>query len=118
MGTKKHLPLLQIFGSKKCVGVDTRNGALDPNHRGKHYSGVDTKTCQEGSEWTIIWKGILDAFPLIGKWLIWTIENGVKVLIGKDPWIWSQNNHHLPNHLDRNLNRGGFYYLNQIMTRD
>jgi hypothetical protein len=44
------------------------------------------------SNGSIIWKAIIKAFPLIGKWLMWKIGNGVQVSIGKDPWIGSNNN--------------------------
>jgi hypothetical protein len=73
------------------------------------------KKVQNGS---IIWKYILNAFPLIGKWLIWKIGNGAHILIGKDPWIGSKDNHLLPENMVCSLNEGGFYYLSQVMRRD
>jgi hypothetical protein len=73
------------------------------------------KCSQNGS---IIWKAILQDFPLIGRWLIWCIGDGSQVLIGKDPWIGSQNNHLLPASLIQWLNRDGFFFLNHIMRRD
>jgi hypothetical protein len=36
---------------------------------------------------SIIWKTILQAYALIGRWLLWCIKDDTQVLIGKEPWI-------------------------------
>lgn len=66
----------------------------------------------------VIWKSILNAFPLIEKWLIWKIRNGSKFLLGKDPWIGCNENHVLSDNLVHALNGGGFFYLSQVTRKD
>jgi hypothetical protein len=41
----------------------------------------------------IIWKATIEAFPIIGKWIIWKVGKGDKVLNHLDPWIGSENHH-------------------------
>jgi hypothetical protein len=36
---------------------------------------------------SIVWKAILNAFPLVGSWMMWKIGNGWKVRVGEDPWM-------------------------------
>jgi hypothetical protein len=55
---------------------------------------------------------ILNAFSLIKKWLIWKIGNGAHVIIGKDPWIGSNENHVLPYNMFCALNGGWFILPN------
>jgi hypothetical protein len=59
------------------------------------------KRSQNGS---IISKAILQAYPLIRRWLLWNFGNGTQVLIGKDPCIGCLNEHLLPNPLIQRLN--------------
>jgi hypothetical protein len=42
---------------------------------------------------SVIWKAILNAFPLIENGLAWKIGNGNHFRIGKDPWPGSERNH-------------------------
>jgi hypothetical protein len=44
---------------------------------------------------SIVWKALVQAFPLVGKWIVWHIRNGEKVILGKDPWLGVGNNYKL-----------------------
>jgi hypothetical protein len=45
-----------------------------------HIPIKSTKIC------LIVWKVMVESLPLVGTWMMWRIENGKKVGIGKDPW--------------------------------
>jgi len=59
---------------------------------------------------SIIWKSILNHFPLIGKWLISRIQSRSQVIIGKDPCIGSNKNHLIPDHIFQALNRSKYTF--------
>jgi hypothetical protein len=44
---------------------------------------------------SIVWKALVQAFPLVGKWTVWHIKNGEKVRLGEDPWLGDGNNYKL-----------------------
>jgi hypothetical protein len=35
---------------------------------------------------SIVWKALIDAFPLFGEWTVWRVGNGKSLRIGEDPW--------------------------------
>jgi hypothetical protein len=35
---------------------------------------------------SIVWKALVEAFPLTGEWIVWNLGNGKSVHIGEDPW--------------------------------
>ena len=39
--------------------------------------------CERGS---IIWKALVNAPPMVGRWVAWKIGNEIKLIIGEDPW--------------------------------
>eukprot|EP01018_Ginkgo_biloba_P023075 Gb_32325 [translate_table: standard] len=47
---------------------------------------------------SIVWKVVVLAFPLVGRWLVWRVGIGRRVCLGLDPWavdtdlssVWSQ----------------------------
>jgi hypothetical protein len=43
----------------------------------------------------IVWKALVDSFPLIGNWLVWKIGNEKRIRIGEDPWEGSEGNFNL-----------------------
>jgi hypothetical protein len=69
------------------------------------------KHLQNGS---MVWKADLNAVPLIGDKLLWKVRNRRNILISKNPWISSENNHLLPDPIIHTLNNQGFFFLNQI----
>jgi hypothetical protein len=44
---------------------------------------------------SIVWKGLVQAFPLVGNLIVWHIGNGEKVRLGEDPWLGAGNNYKL-----------------------
>jgi len=43
-----------------------------------------TKSHQNAS---IVSKYMILSFPLVGRWLIWKVDGGNKVILGGDPWV-------------------------------
>jgi hypothetical protein len=41
----------------------------------------------KSSKGSIMWKALVEAFPLVGKWTVWKIGNGRNVRLGEDPWL-------------------------------
>jgi hypothetical protein len=44
---------------------------------------------------SIVWKALVQAFPLVGNWTVCCIGNGEKVRLGEDPWLGAGNNYKL-----------------------
>jgi len=44
---------------------------------------------------SIVWKALVESFPLVGKWKIWRIGNGEKVRLGEESWLGDGNNYKL-----------------------
>jgi hypothetical protein len=124
LGFKKHTPFLHKPWLQKNVGGSSTTQSL-----GLHCKDINIslrslllngsrnlqKTSKNGS---VIWKATVNAFPLIGNWLIWKVGNGVDIIIGKDPWIEFQGKHILPKPIIQDLNNAGFFHLQQITRRD
>jgi hypothetical protein len=49
----------------------------------------------KSSKGSIVWKALVQDFPLVGKWNAWHIGNGEKVRLGEDPWLGAGNNYKL-----------------------
>jgi hypothetical protein len=64
---------------------------------------------------TIIWKALLNSFPIVGEGLAWRVGKGNKVRIRADPWPGSGNSHRLQEHMVHQLNENGFFFLSQIV---
>ena len=62
----------------------------------------------------MIWKAIVKSFRLIEDNLAWDVGNGESVLIGRDPWLGSTQQHLLPNDIIVELGHRGITTLNQL----
>ena len=62
----------------------------------------------------MIWKAIVKSFHLIEDNLAWDVGNGESVLIGKDPWLGSTNQHLLPDDIIEDLRHRGISTLNHL----
>jgi hypothetical protein len=49
----------------------------------------------KSSKGSIVWKALVEAFPLVGNWMVWCIGNGEKVRLGEDLWLGVGNNYKL-----------------------
>jgi hypothetical protein len=63
---------------------------------------------------SVIWKEILNAFPLIENGLAWKLGNGHRFRIGKDPWPGSEGKHILSEQLIQHLHTLGYAHLNNL----
>jgi hypothetical protein len=63
---------------------------------------------------SVIWKAILNAFPLIENGLAWKLGNGHRFRLGKDPWPGSEGKHILSEQLIQHLHSLGFTHLNTL----
>jgi hypothetical protein len=66
----------------------------------------------------VIWKAIIKSFSVIGEGLVWKIGNGHRVRLGADPWMGSEGNHLLSDHLTLLLRIKGFDTLNKLVDPD
>jgi hypothetical protein len=62
----------------------------------------------------VIWKAILNAFPLIENGLAWKIGNGNRLRIGSDPWPGSDGNHLLTEQLIQSLHSRDILFLSSL----
>jgi hypothetical protein len=62
----------------------------------------------------VIWKAILNTFPLIENGLAWKLGNGNRFRLGKDPWPESEGNHLLTEQLIQCLHSLGIIYLSSL----
>jgi len=46
----------------------------------------------KSSKGSIVWKALVDDFPLVGNWIVWRIGNRTKVRLGEDLWLGVGNN--------------------------
>jgi hypothetical protein len=46
----------------------------------------------KSSKGSILWKALVEAFPLVGTWTIWQKGNISKVRLGEDPWLGAGDN--------------------------
>jgi hypothetical protein len=50
-----------------------------------------------------IWKGLVKAYDILGHWVAWKIRRGMKLIVGKDPWIGCSGNYRLSEPLQHAL---------------
>lgn len=62
----------------------------------------------------MIWKVVVKSFHLVESNLAWSVGNGEKLKIGKDPWMGSTQQHLLPDHIINSLGQRGIVTLNQL----
>ena len=62
----------------------------------------------------VIWKAIVNSFDLIENNLAWDVGNGESVLIGRDPWMGSTQQHLLPPNVIVLLGQQGVVTLNHL----
>jgi hypothetical protein len=70
----------------------------------------------KSSKGSIVWKALVEAFPLVGKWMVWCIGNGEKVRLGEDPWLGAGNNYKLSPPLLQFLKDKNLRFLSDINT--
>ena len=46
----------------------------------------------KSSKGSIVWKSLVEAFPLVSNWTVWHVGNREKVRLGEDPWLGAGNN--------------------------
>ena len=63
---------------------------------------------------SVIWKAIVTSFGLIENHLAWDVGNGESVMIGRDPWMGSFQQHLLPPDVIDQLGLQGVISLNQL----
>ena len=63
---------------------------------------------------SVIWKAIVTSFDLIENHLAWDVGNGESVLIGRDPWMGSIQQHLLPPDVIDQLGLQGVFMLNHL----
>jgi len=63
---------------------------------------------------SVLWKDLLNAFPLIESGLSWKIGNGNHFRIGKYPWPGSERNHLLQESLIQNLHTLDIIFLSSL----
>jgi hypothetical protein len=64
---------------------------------------------------SVIWKAIINAFPVIENGLAWKIGNGQHFRLGKDPWSGCEGQHILSDQLLHHLNTKGIETLNNLV---
>lgn len=63
---------------------------------------------------SMIWKAIINAFPLIENGLAWNIGNGNRLRLGLDPWSGNDGNHLLIGQLIQSLHSRDFFFLSSL----
>jgi len=63
---------------------------------------------------SMIWKAVVKSFHLIESKLAWNVGNGQKLMIGRDPWMGSTQNHILPDGVVEALRRRGIVFLSHL----
>jgi hypothetical protein len=53
------------------------------------------QTPVKSSKGSIVWKDLVEYFPLVGNWTVWQIGNGRNVRLGEDPWLGVGDNFRL-----------------------
>jgi hypothetical protein len=49
----------------------------------------------KSSKGSIVWKDLVEAFPLVGDWVVWKIGDEKKFRVGEDPWLGPGKNFRL-----------------------
>jgi hypothetical protein len=62
---------------------------------------------------SIIWKNFMFSFPIIKRWLAWSIGSGNRVILGYDPFIGCNSSYKLSGPLIQHLNSLNIYSLAQ-----
>lgn len=63
---------------------------------------------------SIVWKAIVLAFPLVGKWLVWKVGKGNKVTLQEDHWLGCGDSFRLSRNLFQTLQEKGLYKLPHV----
>jgi hypothetical protein len=63
---------------------------------------------------SVIWKSIINAFPVIENGLSWKIGNELRFRLGKDPWPGNEGQHLLSDHLIQHFHTMGIVSLNNL----
>jgi hypothetical protein len=62
----------------------------------------------------MVWKGLVNDFPLIGEWTIWRLGNGKSIRIGEDMWDGVGNTFKFSDYLVLVLCNNGIFYLWEV----
>jgi hypothetical protein len=54
---------------------------------------------------------LIEAFPLVGEWVVWKIGDEKKVRVGEDPWLGAGNSFRLSMPLILSLRNKNIIYL-------
>ena len=84
-----------------------------PNGSIQDWISKGEKSFKNGS---IGWKALVLAFPQVGNWLAWLVENGREVRVGEDPWSGSGESFKLSEGLVLKLRSLGIFTLNQACS--
>ena len=60
---------------------------------------------------SIFWKAVIKSFDVIGGRLAWSVKNGIKLSIAKDPWVGCLQQHILRENTILALRESVFFYL-------
>lgn len=63
----------------------------------------------------VIWKAVVQPFPLIGDGIGWKVRDGSRVKLREDPWVGSGSDHHLPPNSIQ-VKAEGFLLYNYLVT--
>jgi hypothetical protein len=61
-----------------------------------------------------VWKALVEAFPLVGDWVVWKIGDGKKVRVGEDPWLGAGNYFRLSPPLIQSLRNNNIHSLHDV----
>ena len=81
------------------------------------YIGEDIVEDQIKTDKNKVWKGLIQQFPLINKWVTWKICKGDNLRLGENPWIGFNVNCKLSLVLIERLHAEGFTRLSYVGTQ-
>jgi hypothetical protein len=68
----------------------------------------------KSSKGSIVWKALVEAFPLVGEWVVWKIGDRKNIRVGEDPWLGARNNFRLSPPLIQSLQTNNIHSLHDV----